>query len=269
MISIKTATGEFEIDADRPIDISIPLRFNGPQPNAYGVDPAHAQACEAGDIVGDTRRGGSVNFEQYTFIPHCNGTHTECVGHITDERISVTECLRDVFMTAVLVSVEPENFCDDVVLSKLALSNALRALTYVRSTDTDSPSALIVRTLPNDDGKLTQSYGEGNVPPYFSAEAIEYIVESGFRHLLVDLPSIDRIFDDGKLVNHRLFWNVQPGSRATHTATRIYSTITELIYVPTEVPDDEYLLNLQIAPFVSDCAPSRPVLFAHERHERH
>ena len=44
-----------------PIDISIPLNFNGQQPNAYGVERATAKACEAGDMVGDTRRGGSVN----------------------------------------------------------------------------------------------------------------------------------------------------------------------------------------------------------------
>ncbi|MBK9767712.1 MAG: hypothetical protein IPP63_12210 [Chloracidobacterium sp.] len=50
------------------------------------------------------------------------------------------------------------------------------------------------------------------------------------------------------------------GSRETHTATRIYSTITELIYVPNEVSDGVYLLNLQIAPFATDAAPSRPML---------
>ncbi|MEO6050160.1 MAG: cyclase family protein [Pyrinomonadaceae bacterium] len=247
----------------RPIDISIPMRFNGPQPNAYGIEPATSTACVGGDLVGDTRRGGSVNFERYSFIPHCNGTHTECVGHITHERISVRECLRDVFVTAVLVSVEPESLGDDKVLSKHSLSNAFEALTYVRATYTQGakPKALVVRTLPNDDTKLTRQYGEDNIPPFFTAEAMEFIVECGFKHLLVDMPSIDRIFDDGKLTNHRIFWNVEAGSFETHTATRIYSTITELIYVPNEVADGEYLLNLQIAPFVSDAAPSRPVLF--------
>jgi hypothetical protein len=66
-----------------------PLDFNGAQPNAYGVERATATACEASDLIGDTRRGGSCNFEQIKFIPHCNGTHTECVGHITDERILI------------------------------------------------------------------------------------------------------------------------------------------------------------------------------------
>ncbi|HRI02691.1 MAG TPA: cyclase family protein [Pyrinomonadaceae bacterium] len=246
------------IDLNKPstqIDISIPLQFNGPQPNAYGVEAATSKACEAGDIVGDTRRGGSVNFEQYTFIPHCNGTHTECVGHITDERISVLDCLTDFVVAAVLVSVEPVNVDGgDLVITHSSLQAASVG------TAADTPTALIVRTLPNDDSKLTRQYGEQYIPPYFTAEAMKYLVECGFKHLLVDMPSIDRIFDEGKLVNHRIFWNVEPGSREINAATRMESTITELIYVPNEFADGEYLLNLQIAPFVADCSPSRPML---------
>jgi len=255
-----------------PIDISIPLQFNGPQPNAYGVDPAASKACEAGDLIGDTRRGGSVNFEQYTFIPHCNGTHTECVGHITHERISVRDCLKDVFMPALLVSVESEPRDVDSVISLSVLRSAgvephaaptTPAFGHPSSgrRGVGGSDALIVRTIPNDNSKLSRQYGENNIPPYFTTEAVEYIVECGFKHLLVDMPSIDRLFDQGKLLNHRIFWNVEPGSFETHADTRIYSTITELIYVPNEVEDGEYLLNLQIAPFASDAAPCRPIIF--------
>jgi arylformamidase len=241
-------------------DISIPLKFNGPQPNAYGVEDATSGPVKAGSLIGDTRQGGSVNFEEYRIVSHCNGTHTECVGHITDERISVRDCLKDVIVRAVLVSVRPESLGDALVLSKTALSNTHQVLTNVQAVDTDAPTAMIVRTLPNDDGKLTANYGENNIPPYFTADAMKYIVERGIKHLLCDLPSIDRIYDEGKLINHRIFWNVEEGSFATNSETRLDSTITELIYVPNEVADGEYLLNLQIAPFDSDCAPSRPVL---------
>lgn len=230
-------------------ELSIPLHFDGPQPNAFGADAATSNP------IGDTRDGSSVNFDRYTFIPHCNGTHTECVGHITDERISVLDCLTDVFVAAVLVSLEPEKVDGgDLVITH----SSLQAASVGKAADT--PTALIVRTLPNNEIKLTRRYGEGNVPPYFTAEAMEYIVACGFRHLLVDMPSIDRMFDEGKLTNHRLFWNVEPGSREINPATRMESTITELIYVPNEVADGEYLLNLQIAPFVADCSPSRPIL---------
>src|SRR5690242_3032424 len=82
------------------IDLSIPLKFNGEQPNAFGTELATAAACEYGTLVGDTRRGGSCNFEKLSLIPHCNGTHTECVGHITDERMSVRDSLRDALVPA-------------------------------------------------------------------------------------------------------------------------------------------------------------------------
>jgi arylformamidase len=238
------------------IDLSIPLRFKGPQPNAFGVNAATATP------IGDTRSGSSVNFEQYTFIPHCNGTHTECVGHITDERISVRDCLKDVVMSAMLVSVDPEDRDGELLITAELLRGSVMPEEPELADKGIRVTALIVRTLPNDDSKLSRRYGDENIPPYFTAEAMELIVASGFSHLIVDVPSIDRIFDEGKLENHRIFWKVEPGSREINTATRVNSTITELVYVPTSVADGEYLLNLQIAPFDSDCAPSRPILLS-------
>ncbi len=283
--SLRLNNREYRIDPGSPIDISIPLKFNGEQPNAYGVEPATSKPCKAGDLVGDTRRGGSCNFEQYTFISHCSGTHTECVGHITNERISVRDCLQDFFIPAVLVSVKPEKTSetderytvefsdDDLLITRRAIKAATGSVPGAIATGFFSSlpknpvaiapgtniSALIVRTLPNDDSKLTREY-LSIIPPFFTTEAMEFIAEN-FTHLLVDLPSIDRIFDDGKLSNHRIFWNVEQGSFETNENSRINSTITELIYVPNEAEDGSYVLNLQIAPFASDASPSRPVLF--------
>jgi len=100
-----------------------------------------------------------------------------------------------------------------------------------------------------------------NLPPFFSTEAISYIREKEVKHLLVDMPSIDRTFDEGKLANHRAFWKVAPASRAINETSLIYNTITEMIYVPNEITDGAYLLNLQIAAFLTDASPSRPRLF--------
>ena len=259
----QTAERIFQIDEKNPIDISIPLRFNGAQPNAYGVESAASKPCEAGSIIGDTRRGGSVNFEQYVFIPHCNGTHTECVGHITHERISVRDCLRDAFVLASLISVETEKASasketyafdlpdNDLLITRRALEKAL---------SNPKSKALIVRTLPNEESKLTKTYLE-EIPPFFTTEAMLSMREAGVDHLLVDTPSIDRIYDEGKLSNHRIFWQIEPGSFETSPQSLIHNTITELIYVPREVADGSYLLNLQIAPFASDASPSRPLLF--------
>ncbi len=261
------------VDLSRPIDISIPLKFNGPQPNAFGAGLAVSHPCHAGDLVGDTRHGGSCNFEQYTFIPHCNGTHTECVGHITHQRISVTECLRDVLVPALLVSLNVidadgvnESYAvpfgsGDRVITRSLLADAITPREPHAGRDAGVPVALIVRTLPNHDSKLTRAYGHEPLPPYFTTEAMEYIVECGFNHLLVDVPSIDRMNDDGKLSNHRIFWNVDPGSFETKQGTRAGSTITEFIFVPGAISDGEYALNIQIAPFAADASPSRPLLF--------
>lgn len=283
MLNAITINGyKYEFDLASPIDISIPLNFNGSQPNAFGVDPATSTPCAAGELVGDTRQGGSCNFERYTFIPHCNGTHTECVGHITHERISVRDCLKDVLNLAWLFSIKPQSFAesnetypsppgsDDVVITREALRKAVgdfqstRTEAQMDAIATGAFMALIIRTLPNDAGKLSREYTT-TIPPYFTNEAMEFIVECGFNHLLVDLPSIDRLYDEGALSNHRIFWDVEQGKFETHEYTRDDATITELIYVPDTIEDGEYLLNLQIAPFASDASPSRPILFRVEQ----
>jgi hypothetical protein len=226
-----------------------------------------------------------VNFEQVKFIPHCNGTHTECVGHITRKRISIRDSLKDAFILATLVSVEPENALEtsetyaielketDNLITRKALENALRLVRTRSGSDVVKPEtsdeiknppatdSLIIRTLPNDESKKSRAYSDQNIPPFFSIEAMEFIVEQGVKHLLVDLPSIDRIFDEGKLANHRMFWNVEQGAFETNEKSRINNTITELIFAADAIADGNYLLNLQIAPFASDAAPSRPILF--------
>ena len=271
IISIQINSKNYRINTTEQLDISIPLNFNGEQPNAYGVEKARASVCESETLIGDTRRGGSCNFEQVIFIPHCNGTHTECVGHITHERISVRDCLQDAFIPAFLISVEPEipqqtneTYAvelneNDKLITRKALENGIRNTGNEKVAE-DFFQALIIRTLPNDESKLTREYLE-TVPPFFSIEALEFISELQIKHLLVDLPSIDRIFDGGKLSNHRIFWNVGQGAFEINENSSIYNTITELIYVPDKIKDGSYLLNLQIAPFASDASPSRPLLF--------
>ncbi|HZH34930.1 MAG TPA: cyclase family protein [Pyrinomonadaceae bacterium] len=266
ILSVQINNRVYRIGSREPMDIAIGLDFAGAQPNAYGVERAASKACEAGALVGDTRRGGSCNFEQITFIPHCNGTHTESIGHITHERISIHESLKDAFIPATLVSVKPENALETKENYPVELDAADKLITRkvlekaLEKADGNFLEGLIVRTLPNDGGKRTRTYLE-NIPPFFSTEAMEFITEKGVRHLLADLPSIDRIFDEGKLSNHRRFWNVPAGAFETNAESRVNNTITELIFVSNEIADGAYLLNLQTAPFLSDAAPSRPVLF--------
>ena len=275
IISLEINDRAYQFDAANPLDISILLDFGGAQPNAFGVERATATACETADFVGDTRRGGSCNFEQIKFIPHCNGTHTESIGHITDRRISVRDCLPDAFVLAILISVEPENAArtketyavdlneNDFLITRNAIEKALQKIRDAKLKIQDF-AGLIIRTLPNDESKKSRQYME-NFPPFFSIEAMEFIASMNIKHLLVDMPSIDRTFDEGKLANHRIFWNVEPASKESTAASFPAKTITEMIYAPNKIADGVYLLNLQIAPFASDAAPSRPILFAVEQ----
>jgi arylformamidase len=266
IFSVEINNRIYKFDANAPLDISIPLNFNGEQPNAFGVETATSKPYETENLIGDTRRGGSCNFEQVKFIPHCNGTHTECVGHITDERISIQDCLKTAFVLATLISIQPEtaNKTSEIYAVELTETDKLLTRksieTAMQNLENPKSEGLIIRTLPNDESKKSRAYAE-NLPPFFSTEAINYIAKKGVKHLLVDMPSIDRAFDKGKLSNHRIFWNVEPESRALTKESLSGNTITEMIYVAEEIQDGAYLLNLQIAAFAAEASPSRPLLF--------
>lgn len=261
----------FTANTDQPLDISIPLNFNGPQPNIYDAPIARSKACEIGDFIGDTTRGGSCNFEKYTLIAHCNGTHTECVGHITNERISIQKVLKDSFIPSMLISVNPQKAGDtddtynppkndkDKLITLASIENALKDLN--KESSDGFTEGLIIRTLPNDTSKKSRSYMQ-ETPPFLSIEAAKYIHSLGVKHLLLDVPSVDRTFDEGKLTGHHIFWDVKQGSHEVDGDKYSLKTITEMIFVSDGITDGRYLLNLQIAPFVSDASPSRPLLFS-------
>jgi len=266
ILKFELSSGINEVDSEKPLDISIPLIFNGEQPNIYNIKKASSKACETADFIGDTRRGGSCNFEEYRLVPHCNGTHTECVGHISFERIPVNETLKDVFIPSTLITVQPEKANEtedtysplknenDFFITKKNLESMLSRV------DNDFLKGLVIRTMPNDDSKKSRNYME-NLPPFFSHEAMKYIKQAGVKHLLIDIPSVDRTFDEGKLSAHHIFWNVEQGSHKVDCGKHSLNTITEMIYVPNEIKDGIYLLNIQIASLKSDASPSRPVLF--------
>lgn len=94
----------------------------------------------------------------------------------------------------------------------------------------------------------------GTNPPYLSAELTTWLANEGFDHLLIDLPSVDREEDGGKLSAHHAWWNYP-------TAPRMHATITELIVVPDDLKSGKFLLQMQVAPLGSDASPSWPILY--------
>lgn len=235
---------EYITDLSKPIDISIPLRGNSENPSAWYLSPPEIAPVVMGDFVGSVASGASTNFNTIVFNPHAHGTHTECIGHITEEFHAVGDSLKRYFFICELITVQPISYQGDLVITKDQLEVALQGKT---------PLAIVLRTKPNDPAKLTQQYSHTN-PAYLLEEAALFMRQIGVKHLLIDLPSVDKEKDQGKLAAHKAFWDFD-GNR------RLDATITEFIYVPDHILDDTYFLNLQIASFVNDASPSKPVLY--------
>ena len=247
---------KYQIDLSKPIDISIPLTNTDENPIAWYIEKPVIEPVVFGDWIGKISEGkSSTNFNNIFFNPHGHGTHTECLGHITNDFYSINQCLKQFFFTAELITVTPEKIDEDLVIT---LDNILSSLDITLKLGIPK-EALIIRTLPNQKDKKSRKYSNTN-PPYLSEEAAIFIRESKIQHLLIDLPSVDKEHDEGKLLAHKAFWNVKDTHNLNSDA-RLSSTITEMIYVPDEIEDGNYILNLQIASFENDASPSKPILY--------
>ncbi|MDV7139895.1 cyclase family protein [Maribacter sp. TH_r10] len=242
--TVKVNNRNHTIDLSKPIDISIPMKGEASDVNAWYIEHPRIEPHTEGDFIGAVSKGAAVNFNDIWFNPHAHVTHTECVGHITEEFHSVNKNLNQYFFYAEVVTIAPEKFNDDFIISKKQLQYAF---------GNKKRDAIIIRTLPNLRDKFSKQYSKTN-PPYVTEEAARFLVDKGIEHLLIDLPSIDRERDGGELLAHRAFWDFDGKMRKQ-------ATITEFIFVPNSIEDGTYFLNLQVAPFENDASPSRPVLY--------
>lgn len=240
---------KYKVDINQPIDISIPLRAKVDNPSAWYVSPPKIEPVRTEQFTGSVAEGGSVNFRDIFFNPHGHGTHTECVGHIAQEVYSINQVLTHFFHLAEVISIEPQLLDNG---DRVILWDQIRAKRKHEKTE-----AIIIRTIPNLDDKLSRQYSNTN-PPYVEAKAMTELIQEGVKHFLIDLPSVDKELDGGVLAAHHAFWEYPQ-------TTNLERTITELIYVPENVKDGLYLLNLQIASFENDASPSKPVLYHLER----
>jgi kynurenine formamidase len=242
-ITLQIKDKSYTADLSKPLDISLPLNFSKDNPIAWNLTAPKKEPVVFGDWIGSVVAGAPTNFNNIYFNPHAHGTHTECVGHITKEFYSINNCLKKFFFTAEVLTIQPQKSNDDYIITKKQLIKGLHT----------KPEAVVIRTLPNTDAKFTQKYSQTN-PPYLDVEAATYLKEIGVIHLLIDLPSVDKEVDGGKLEAHNSFWN-------TSDEIRFNATITELIFVPNIIEDGLYVLNLQIASFHNDATPSKPTLY--------
>ena len=234
----------YTIFVDQPIDISIPLRASKDNVNAWYLPPPKIYPTKLKNWTGSVKSGAGVNFNTIEFNPHAHGTHTECLGHITEKAYSINSCLKQFLFVSEVITVVPEKSDTDLIISEKQLRYAI---------GNKKREAVVIRTLPNTKDKLSRQYANSN-PPYLSEAAAIYLKNKGVKHLLIDLPSIDKEKDNGQLLAHKAFWDL-------NGVPRIEATITEFIYVPNTVKDGKYILNLLIAPFQNDASPSKPVLY--------
>ncbi len=229
------------IETDSPMDLSMDLSDNQTL-SAWYVSPPKMEVVRENGFLGSVEEGGDVNFRSIWFNPHGHGTHTESSGHITKEILSINKVLKNYFFRALLISLSPlEQANGDRIISIPTLPEGLDV------------EALIIRTLPNSDSKKSLNYADTN-PPFLALDGIKVLNDFNIKHLLIDLPSVDKEKDGGALAFHHAFWEVPH-------VNRIERTITELIFVDERIIDGEYILELQVAPFENDASPSRPVLY--------
>lgn len=225
-------------------DLSLSFGAGGDNPNAFHILPSVNEPIKVGDFVGSVAQGSGANCFVTTFCAHGNGTHTECCGHITLEHHSINKHLPAFFCAAELITINPKLTDNgDYVLDLSCISNI----------ELNNTEALIIRTLPNEVDKKSRSWS-GQNPVYCDHELLQFLASKNYLHLLIDLPSVDREEDEGKMLAHKAWWY-------QNSELRTSATITELIYIDDKILDGLYLLNLQVAPMESDAAPSRPVIF--------
>lgn len=240
IINVERQAQSYQVDLSKGIVCSSILGDPQREPSAWYVNPVAINPVRMGDWVGAVAEGGSVNFFDISFNPHGNGTHTECYGHIDKGHQKLHALMQEqhgwVYFQRMPLRMES--------------GDQIMKLADLRIPSEGLPEFVALAA----DGLAFPAQFSNTNPAYLEAELCRYLAEAGVKHLIIDLPSVDREEDGGALAAHRAFWQYPE-------ATREEATITELAYFPTELAEGFYFLNLQIAPFHNDAAPSRPVFY--------
>ena len=244
------------VDLSHPVSLARELDFHRAQPQHFGAPAATSQPYRTPGFSGSVATGASCNCEVISVIPHCNGTHTESAGHLTREPLDAERVVPSGLLPALLLSVVPVAASDvsetsdpqprpgDFLITRAAIESAWPAQTAF------APQALIIRS------------ARAPTLPYLSRDAAQAIVQHGIEHLVVDLPSLDREHDEGRLTAHRVFFGLAPGDSSLQQVRRPAATVTELALIPESLTDGPCLLELQIPAWRGDAVPSRPLLYA-------
>ena len=100
-------------DLTRPIDLSLTSKVKNSF-KAWYVDEIQINVIKNGDFVGSVKQGGSVNFKELLINPHGNMTHTESVGHISNQEVFVNNILSQYHFAAQLITIRPQEASYDM-----------------------------------------------------------------------------------------------------------------------------------------------------------
>jgi kynurenine formamidase len=244
------------VDFTGATSLALALDFDAAQPRHFGAPLAHSTAFRVGAFEGEVARGASCNCRSVTLIPHCNGTHTESASHLTLEQRPLHQFLTVAPLPALLLTVPPvaasgsgEDSLPAPQAGDRLITRAALLAAWNPHADT-APHALLLRTGTD---------WRDAAPPFLSRQLATELVARGIEHLLCDLPSVDRVQDEGRLTAHRIFFGLPAGSTRLADATRPTATITELAHFPTTLRDGPCAVQIQIPAWSGDAVPSRPL----------
>lgn len=238
------------------VSLALPLDFSRPHPQHFDAPLASSEPFRVGSFEGDVARGASCNCSRLVLIPHCNGTHTESAAHLTIAQRALHQVLPVAPMPALLLTVrpvpaagsgedsDPPPQAGDRLVTRAAALEAWAGHSRAR------PRALLLDTGTD---------WRDAAPPFLSRQLMQELVDRGIEHLVTDLPSVDRLDDQGRLTAHRLFFGLPPASTDLAAATRAQATITELACFPPGLPEGPCAVQIQIPAWSGDAVPSRPL----------
>lgn len=208
-------------------------------PNAYFLTHPKFNTVISGGFIGDVTKGGACNCEDVILNPHGNGTHTECVGHVSKEPAYISDIEIPKFLLCYLIQAEAVENDGDTCIGYLPELEKWK--------DCD---AVII----NSNTTQKAQYFSGTNPCYIHKSVAQSLDNNNIDHILTDLPSLDKEEDGGLLEAHKAFFNY-PAVLSSK------KTITELLHIPKQLKEGLYVLSIEVAPIESDAAPSKVTLY--------
>lgn len=231
---------QFTFDTQAQISLTQAIRRDVKKvPNAYYLTHPKFETVISGGFVGDVSKGGACNCEDIIFNPHGNGTHTECVGHVSEEPVYMTEVKMPKFLLCYLIQAKAEEINGDQVVQNIPNADHWK-----------NGDAVII----NSNTTSEHEYFSGSNPCYLKEDVAKILNEHNIHHILTDLPSLDREEDGGKLLAHKAFFGYPERLDKG-------KTISELLNIPNDIQEGYYALSIEPAPIESDASPSNITLY--------